>query len=104
MARFGLVRSMLRRREAQTLVPFVPAFASVRGVNITTPLVAGTVLNREVPIVVRWDGEDLGAWVTMKLVVQRGSYRQFVACAGAGVRSVYRDRSHVLDLNSCRSR
>lgn len=48
------------------------------GVNITTPLVAGTVLNREVPIVVRWDGGDLGAWVTMKLVVQRGSYRQFV--------------------------
>ena len=48
------------------------------GVNITTPLPAGTVLDRRLSLVVTWSGGDSDAVVTMKLVVPHGSYQQFV--------------------------
>ncbi len=48
------------------------------GVNIATPLPAGTVLARQVPLVIQWSGGEPDTWVTVKLVAHQGSYRQFV--------------------------
>jgi uncharacterized protein (TIGR03437 family) len=51
------------------------------GINITTPLVPGTVLDRQVPFVVNWTGGDATAWVTLKLVVHYGTYDEYCVVA-----------------------
>ena len=47
------------------------------GVLITTPLLPGSVLDRQAPMVVNWTGGDAGAWVTLKVVAHHGTYDQY---------------------------
>ncbi len=67
------------------VAPFHAVLHIGTGIHITNPLVAGTFLDRKVPIAFRWSGADPDTQVTVKLVAAHGSYKQLVVAQAPAI-------------------